>query len=339
MNLDLQSLSAEPLIYMLMHSGAFVVVLGIVFFLIGLLFGRATWGRYLRQTRELRGEAEAMKEEIADLKRKLADHTVKAAPIAPIVTETIQMPPRKEPVPAPAPPSFSPAEINIAEKNGQMAAANGIYTASALAQIQKSQANVIKAKAEAPADAAPASDPLPDKLPETEVPAAQATPATTAAKGSSPLAAIIGPAAPTPRKDPNFVPLDVTLPEIPLAAPAPAPSPAPAPVENIEIKQPDIKPEIDHELGLVYKSRPHDADDLTALKGIAQVLEGRLHALGVYKYEQIATWSQDQIREFSSRLAFKDRILREQWVEQARELLAKKNQPKPELLSQPMPVA
>ena len=43
MPLDLQSLSTDTLLYMLMHSGIFVAILGAVFFLIGLLFGHATW--------------------------------------------------------------------------------------------------------------------------------------------------------------------------------------------------------------------------------------------------------------------------------------------------------
>ena len=66
MKFDFESLSAEPLFYMLMHSGAFVCVLGAIFFVIGLLFGYATWGRYKRQTRQLLGEASSMKDEIAN---------------------------------------------------------------------------------------------------------------------------------------------------------------------------------------------------------------------------------------------------------------------------------
>jgi predicted flap endonuclease-1-like 5' DNA nuclease len=63
------------------------------------------------------------------------------------------------------------------------------------------------------------------------------------------------------------------------------------------------------------------------MKGIAKVLEQRLHEFGIYTYEQIASWTEDQIKEFSSRLAFKDRIHREKWVEQARKLLdEQKNQ-------------
>ena len=95
MKFDFESLSAEPLVYMLMHSGAFVTVLGLVFFIIGLMFGYATWGRYKRQTRELRGESASMKEEIAQLKRKIGDQSVKAGVAVNIATETIHMP-RKE---------------------------------------------------------------------------------------------------------------------------------------------------------------------------------------------------------------------------------------------------
>ena len=37
MPLDLQSLSTDTLLYMLMHSGIFVAIMGAVFFLIGLI--------------------------------------------------------------------------------------------------------------------------------------------------------------------------------------------------------------------------------------------------------------------------------------------------------------
>ena len=85
----------------------------------------------------------------------------------------------------------------------------------------------------------------------------------------------------------------------------------------------EIQPELDPKLGLIYKTRPEKTDDLTALKGIAQVLEQRLHDFGIYTYAQIAAWDEDLIKEFSARLAFKDRIQREHWVEQARQLAGK----------------
>lgn len=96
MKFDFESLSAEPLFYMLMHSGVFVSVLGFIFFIIGLLFGYATWGRYKRLTRDLRVEAESMKAEIADLKRKVGDHSVKPGAAIEMATETIDLPKKED---------------------------------------------------------------------------------------------------------------------------------------------------------------------------------------------------------------------------------------------------
>jgi predicted flap endonuclease-1-like 5' DNA nuclease len=120
----------------------------------------------------------------------------------------------------------------------------------------------------------------------------------------SALAAIIK-APPSPAQNP-----------VPVPAATPAPLPTLPPVSVI----PTVLPEFDPALGLVYKITPPDTDDLTRIKGIASVLEKRLHDLGVYTWRQIASWEERHIREFSNRLAFKDRIVREKWVEQARSL-------------------
>ena len=73
----------------------------------------------------------------------------------------------------------------------------------------------------------------------------------------------------------------------------------------------------DPDLGLIFREPPAQADDLTKIKGIATFLEKRLHELGIYTFQQTASWEERHIREISSRLAFKDRIVREKWVEQA----------------------
>ncbi|HBJ84700.1 MAG TPA: hypothetical protein DDZ88_12685 [Verrucomicrobiales bacterium] len=57
------------------------------------------------------------------------------------------------------------------------------------------------------------------------------------------------------------------------------------------------------------------------------VLGQRLHEFGSYTYAQIAAWNEEHIKEFSARLAFKDRFHREGWVEQARQLTAQKAAP------------
>lgn len=318
MKFDFESLSAEPLFYMLMHSGTFVSVLGGVFFIIGLLFGYATWGRYKRQTRELRGEAAAMKEEIAQLKRKIGDQSVKSGQAIAIATETIHMPAKDAAVtsaPA-APPADTTERPSTKSRLPKPARANTIKPK--VAPIEA--AAPVAAKPEAPAAAPPtAAKPITTSIPLP--PASEPPPPPAPARHSSPLAAIV--ASPPPEKKENedsekrdaspagLVPAD-TIPTLTTDLP---PSPAPVAV---------AQPVLDSRLGLIYKTKPEKIDDLTALKGIAQVLEQRLHEFGVYTYAQIASWSEDQIKEFSARLAFKDRIQRERWVEQAQQLLAKK---------------
>lgn len=324
MKFDFETLTAEPLIYMLMHSGTFVTVLGAVFFIIGLLFGYATWGRYKRQTRELRGEAAAMKDEIAQLKRKIADLAVKSGVSVNIATETIHMP-KKEVVEGNGAPAVAAAPAAEPEARPPTTQTGRPPTKS---RLPRPRVNVIKSRS---LGIPPAPVEL-STLPTVEAPVpAMAEPATASmslsptepppppapARHTSPLAAII--ATPPPEKAESesedtpasgLVPLDdiPTLTEISVEPPPAV----------------EIQPEDDPRLGLIYKTRPEKADDLTALKGIAQVLEQRLHELGIYTYAQIAMWNDEHIREFSSRLAFKDRIQREHWVEQARQLLEKR---------------
>ncbi|MDZ4403571.1 hypothetical protein [Prosthecobacter sp.] len=317
MKFDFESLSTEPLFYMLMHSGVFVTVLGIIFFIIGLLFGYATWGRYKRQTRELRGEAAAMKDEIAQLKRKIGDQSVKSGPNIAMATETIHMPPKEgapaaEAVPAITKETIPPQDARVPTKD----------------RLPRSRANVIKSKTVTPA--APPAGPAVNEIKTPAPPPAEpitssiklpapTEPPPPPARHSSPLAAII--ATPPVVKEPEkagdalpavgLVPTD-TIPTLTTELPL-TPLPAVA-----------IQPELDRRLGLIYKTRPEKIDDLTELKGIAKVLEQRLHEFGIYTYAQIAAWNEEHIKEFSARLAFKDRIQREQWVEQARQLAAKK---------------
>ena len=61
------------------------------------------------------------------------------------------------------------------------------------------------------------------------------------------------------------------------------------------------------------------ADDLTLLKGIGVVIQHQLNGMGVYTFKQIALWTGDQVEDISQRLAFRDRIFRENWIDQARE--------------------
>lgn len=63
-------------------------------------------------------------------------------------------------------------------------------------------------------------------------------------------------------------------------------------------------------------------DDLTRIKGIGPRLAARLADLGIARFEQIAAWNPDHAAEISRTLGFPGRVLRDRWVEQARDLCA-----------------
>lgn len=65
------------------------------------------------------------------------------------------------------------------------------------------------------------------------------------------------------------------------------------------------------------------ADDLTMLKGLGPKAAAQLNALGITRYAQIAAWTQADMAAIDARLgAFKGRIARDKWIEQAGYLTA-----------------
>jgi len=62
------------------------------------------------------------------------------------------------------------------------------------------------------------------------------------------------------------------------------------------------------------------ADNLQEIKGIGSVLEKKLKAMGIERFEQIAAWTEDDIAAVDEQLNFRGRIQREEWVEQAQKL-------------------
>ncbi|RIA54979.1 hypothetical protein [Dichotomicrobium thermohalophilum] len=61
-------------------------------------------------------------------------------------------------------------------------------------------------------------------------------------------------------------------------------------------------------------------DNLQEIKGIGAVLEKKLNAMGIERFEQIANWTDSDIADVDDQLNFRGRIQREKWVEQAQEL-------------------
>ncbi|HKL68705.1 NADH-quinone oxidoreductase subunit E [Salibaculum sp.] len=62
------------------------------------------------------------------------------------------------------------------------------------------------------------------------------------------------------------------------------------------------------------------ADDLKKISGVGPKLEATLNDLGFWHFDQIAAWGPAEIAWVDSRLRFKGRITRDDWVAQAREL-------------------
>ncbi|HLN09553.1 MAG TPA: cell envelope biogenesis protein TolA [Xanthobacteraceae bacterium] len=62
-------------------------------------------------------------------------------------------------------------------------------------------------------------------------------------------------------------------------------------------------------------------DDLKRIKGIGPKNEERLHALGIWRFAQIAAWTPDNVKWVGHYLAFPGRIDRERWIVQAKGLM------------------
>ncbi len=69
---------------------------------------------------------------------------------------------------------------------------------------------------------------------------------------------------------------------------------------------------------------PRDAkpDELELIRGIGPQNEARLHALGVFHFDQIASWTAKEAQWVGGYLAFPGRIEREDWIGQAKILAA-----------------
>lgn len=68
--------------------------------------------------------------------------------------------------------------------------------------------------------------------------------------------------------------------------------------------------------------RGGNPDDLKRISGVGPKIEGILNELGIFHYDQIASWSPEEVDWVDDFLKFKGRIAREGWIEQAKKLAA-----------------
>jgi len=216
-------------------------------------------------------------------------------------------PARPEPAPAPAAETPKPAPAAQAEQAAATA------TASAAPVLAKAPepapaAQAEQAAATATASAAPvlakAPEPAPEPEPAAEKPAAKPAPATkpTAKAKSAPAKKPAAKKA-APKAGAKAVPND--RPGLGLNA------------ALAKSKEPVSKagPE------LLSAPRGGKADDLKQIKGIGPKLEGLLNSVGVWHFDQIASWKAKDIAFVDDKMeGFKGRITRDEWVKQARVL-------------------
>lgn len=108
-------------------------------------------------------------------------------------------------------------------------------------------------------------------------------------------------------------PAPAAAPEPVAAAPAPAPAaPAAAPAAKAE-----AKPSLDDPDRPASVEKPATPDDLKMISGVGPVMEAKLHDLGIYTFAQIAKWTEKEVAWVDGYLAFRGRIVRDDWIKQA----------------------
>jgi len=72
----------------------------------------------------------------------------------------------------------------------------------------------------------------------------------------------------------------------------------------------------------VQKAVSGESDKLTDINGIGPVIEGKLQALGITTFKQIAEFTPEDVERIDGELNFKGRIDREEWITQAKEKIS-----------------
>jgi predicted flap endonuclease-1-like 5' DNA nuclease len=91
-----------------------------------------------------------------------------------------------------------------------------------------------------------------------------------------------------------------------------------------EVCRPGLVPQLPDP---VPPARAFEADDLKKISGVGPALEGKLNALNIYTYEQMAALTPDIFSELEDTLeSISGRIAKEDWAGQARKILKSRAQ-------------
>ena len=72
------------------------------------------------------------------------------------------------------------------------------------------------------------------------------------------------------------------------------------------------------------KAEALDASNLSLISGVGPTIEKKLRAAGITSWNHIAAWTEADVAKWDEELKLRGRATREEWVEQAKELLAGK---------------
>lgn len=143
-----------------------------------------------------------------------------------------------------------------------------------------------------------------------------------AGQGASPKASVAPVAAPAAAVAAPAVAVEPAQAPAPAPAQAPAQAPEPAPVAAPTASAADLPPVApDGKPEMLTAAREGGADDLKQIKGVGPKLEAMLNRMGVYHFDQIASWRAPEVAWVDENLeGFKGRVSRDNWVEQAKVL-------------------
>lgn len=114
-------------------------------------------------------------------------------------------------------------------------------------------------------------------------------------------------------------PLEPASMATPVAATEPEAAEEPAAEEQTTEEAPAAARESDGP-EVLTAARDGNADDLKKIKGVGPGLEKTLNELGFFHFDQIAAWTEADVEWVDSRLKFKGRITRDDWIGQAKDL-------------------
>ena len=165
---------------------------------------------------------------------------------------------------------------------------------------------------------------------EAPPPAVPAPPSNTATVAPTNPASIGAPIAIDLSKKPPLAPVPAAKPVAANDAPALAAKVAnalPGPIAGATVQ--NIDPAVSNKIGLrdtttgpeLLKKPRGKADDLKIIRGVGPVFEKLLNKIGVWHFDQVASWVAADIKHVDDKLVgFHGRIVRDEWVKQAKKL-------------------